>query len=156
MISPELLRRFPFFADFSHDELKQLAMLGEEQQFYPEQLLFIEGEHASQFYFLVKGEVDVTLTLGDQEMVFTPLSTIPAGELLGWSALIEPRMYTSSAQALKPCRVIAFDGVKLERLAAANPHFCSILMKKVAQTISRRLKDTRTQLLSLVAQPTQS
>lgn len=154
MISPELLRRFPFFADFSPEELKRLAILGEEQPLSTGQLLFTEGEHAHRLYFLLEGEVDIMLTLGEREVVPTPLSTVPAGDVLGWSALIEPHLYTASAQATRPSRVVAFDGSALARDAAATPHFYGTFMKKLAQTISTRLKDTRTQLLSLVVQPT--
>ncbi len=154
MISPELLRRFPFFADFSPEELKRLAMLGEEQPLSTGQLLFTEGEHVDRLYFLIEGEVDIMLTLGEREVVPTPLSTVPSGDVLGWSALIEPHLYTASAQATRPGRVVAFDGSALARDAAATPHFYGTFMKKLAQTISTRLKDTRTQLLSLVVQPT--
>ena len=154
MISPELLRRFPFFGDFTHEELKQLAMLGEERWLSTGQVLFGEGEHAAALYFLVEGEVEIMLALGEPDLTLIPLSAIPVGEMLGWSALIEPRFYTASAQVSRPSRVIAFDGTKLEQVAAAQPHFCSLLMKKLAQTISGRLKDSRTQLLSLAVQPT--
>ena len=154
MISPELLRRFPFFADFSPDELKQLAMLAEEQSLNTGQTLFAEGERADKFYFLIEGEADIMLTIGEQERVHTSLSTVPAGDLLGWSALIEPRLYTASARVTRPSRVMAFAGAELEQVAAANPHFYGLFMKKLAQLISHRLRDTRTQLLSLAVHPT--
>jgi hypothetical protein len=82
-----------------------------------------------------------------------PLSTVPPGQPLGWSAIVEPHTFTASARAAGASRVVAFDGLAVARLADENCHFCSLLMKKVAQTISGRLKDTRIQLLSLVVVP---
>jgi CRP-like cAMP-binding protein len=153
MISPELLRRYPFFADFSYEELKRLAMAGEEWTLTAGQLLFGDGQHANNLYFLIEGEVEITLMTDEPDLENVPLSTIPSGELLGWSALVEPHIYTASARTTRHSRVIAFDALELEQMVADQPHLCGVLMKKVAQTLSRRLKDTRIQLLSLAAQP---
>jgi CRP-like cAMP-binding protein len=59
MVSPELLRRFVFFAGFSDEELKQLAMAGREQAAAVGEILFTEGKHAHNLYFLTEGAVDI-------------------------------------------------------------------------------------------------
>jgi hypothetical protein len=54
--------------------------------------------------------------------------------------------------ATRPSRVIVFAGADLEKLMS-DDHFSCLLMKKIAQVIGQRLKDTRIQLLSLLTQP---
>jgi len=151
MVSPELLRRFVFFAGVSDEELKQLAMAGREQAASVGEVLFTEGKHAHNFYFLTEGTVEL-LNVGSGNQESIAISSLPAGELLGWSAVIAPYIYTATARAARPSRVIVFAGADLEKLMS-DDHFSSLLMKKIAQVIGQRLKDTRIQLLSLVTRP---
>jgi CRP-like cAMP-binding protein len=152
MISPELLRRFPFFAGFSANELKQFAMAGREHSLAAGERLFAEGEPANECYFLIEGEIEILICSDPDCRESVPLSTLPAGELVGWSALVEPHIYTASACAARSSRVIAFHRAELEVLAADAQLHCR-LVAKVAQTIGRRLKDARVQLLSVAARP---
>jgi len=152
MVSPELLRRFTFFGGFSDEELKQLAMASREQAVSAGEVLFAEGKRADNLYFVAEGEVEILNRDGGSEEGVA-LSSLPAGELLGWSAVLEPYIYTATARATRPGRVIVFARAELEKLIA-NDHFCSLLMKKIAQVIGQRLKDTRIQLLSLFSQRT--
>jgi len=152
MVSPELLRRFVFFGGFSDEELKQLAMAGREQAASVGEVLFTEGKHAHNLYFLTEGVVEL-LNVGSGNQESVAISSLPAGELLGWSAVIEPYIYTATARAARPSRVIVFAGADLEKLMS-DDRFASLLLKKVAQVIEQRLKDTRIQLLSLLSERT--
>ena len=44
MVSPELLRRFPFFAGLSEEQINQIAMISEEERYEADEYLFQEGE----------------------------------------------------------------------------------------------------------------
>ncbi|HEX9187085.1 MAG TPA: cyclic nucleotide-binding domain-containing protein [Vicinamibacteria bacterium] len=147
MISPELLRRHAFFADLSAAELEALATVGAEQLLAAGEMLFTEGGRADQFYFLAEGEMETLLKTDDEDI---SLSAIPPGEPVGWSALIEPHVYTASARATRPSKVIAFPRATLAALLE-DDHVAATLMKKLAELISRRLRDTQVQLLSLTA-----
>ena len=109
--------------------------------------LFTEGCRADHFYFLAEGEME-TLLKTDGEDIF--VSSIPPGDPVGWPALIDPHIYTASARATRLSRVIAFPRPTLAALLE-DDHFAAVLMKKLAELISRRLRDTQVQLLSLTA-----
>ncbi len=147
MISPELLRRHTFFGGFTPASLKELAMVGGEQTLAAGERLFTEGGRADHFYFLAEGEMETLLKTDEEDIC---ISTIPAGDPVGWSALIEPHIYTASARATRPSKVIAFPRPTLAALLE-DDHFAAVLMKKLADLISRRLRDTQIQLLSLTA-----
>jgi CRP-like cAMP-binding protein len=147
MISPELLRRHTFFGGFSPDALKELAMAGSEQALAAGERLFTEGARAGHFYFLAEGEMETLLKTDDEDIC---ISTIPPGDPVGWSALIEPHIYTASARATRPSKVIAFPRPTLAALLE-DDRLAAVLMKKLADLISRRLRDTQVQLLSLTA-----
>jgi len=148
MISPELLRRYSFFGGFTLKELKELALSGREQSVAEGETLFGEGDRADHLFFLADGEME-TLIRAEEEGDIS-LSTLPPGEPVGWSALIEPHLYTASARATRPSRVIAFGRPELAKLME-DAHFASILLGTLAEVISRRLRDTQIQLLSLEA-----
>jgi CRP-like cAMP-binding protein len=147
MISPELLRRHTFFGGFSPDALKELAMAGIEQTLAAGERLFDEGGRADHFYFLAEGEMETLLKTDEEDIC---ISSIPPGDPVGWSALIEPHIYTASARATRPSKVIAFPRPLLAALLE-DDRLAAVLMKKLADLISRRLRDTQVQLLSLTA-----
>ena len=125
-------------------------MAGREQAAPAGETLFTEGKHAHNLYFLTEGEVEI-LNVGTGNKESIAVSSLPAGELLGWSAVIEPYIYTATARATRPSRVIVFAGAELEKLMS-DDHFSCLLIKKIAQVIGQRLKDTRIQLLSLLTE----
>lgn len=145
MISPELLRRHAFFGGFSVAEIEELARSAREHALAPGEMLFTEGARADQFYFLAAGEMETLLKTDEEDI--SP-SSIPPGEPIGWSALIEPHVYTASARANRPSIVVAFPRSTLAA-SLEDDHFAATLMKKLAELISRRLRDTQVQLLGL-------
>ena len=64
MISPELLRHYPYFAEISDESLRQIAMIADEQIVPAGTVLFREGDKAEALYILAEGEIDIQYTLG--------------------------------------------------------------------------------------------
>ncbi len=93
MISPEILRRYPYFASAKDEGLRDLAMICEEELIPAGTVMYREGDKADKLFILVDGEVDIQYTLGSGEL--RTVDTIVPGELLMWSALVEP--YKSTA-----------------------------------------------------------
>jgi CRP-like cAMP-binding protein len=145
VISPDVLRRHAFFGGFSDAEVEELARSAREHVLAAGELLFTEGARADQFFFLAAGEVETLLKTDEEDIA---LSSIPPGEPIGWSALIEPHVYTATARANRPSRVIAFPRSTLAA-SLENDHFAATFLKKLAELISRRLRDTQVQLLGL-------
>ena len=111
MISPEILRRYPFFAAAHDDSLRELAMMCEEESIPSGTVMYREGDKADKLYILVEGEVDIQYTLGSGEL--RTVDTIVAGELMVWSALVEPYKSTAVVTTREHCRVIALNAVRL-------------------------------------------
>ena len=58
MISPEILRRYPYFAAADDKELRDLAMLCEEESIPSGTVMYQEGDRADKLYIRVEGEVE--------------------------------------------------------------------------------------------------
>ena len=147
MISPELLRRHTFFGGLSAAELEQLATAGRERTLAAGEMLFTEGARADHFYFLAEGEIETLLKTDGEDL---SLSSIPPG---GAGGVVRPH------RAARLHRLGARDAA-LGRDRVPPPHagrpprgrpLRGRLMKRLAELISRRLRDTQVQLLGLTA-----
>ncbi|MGD2157127.1 MAG: cyclic nucleotide-binding domain-containing protein, partial [Anaerolineales bacterium] len=127
MVSPEILRRYPFFAGLSIDRINKLAKVGEEKSFEEEHYFFYEDQKLTHFYLNLEGTIAIVLEVPKRDVehkvseqfsrtLLTKdiiISTIGPGEMFGWSGLVPPHKATASAKAQTDCRVITFDCDKL-------------------------------------------
>lgn len=147
MISPEMLRRYPYFADVSEDSLRQIAMEAEEISAPAGTVLFQEGDPAEKLYILVDGELDIEYTLGSGER--RVVDTLVAGELSMWSALVEPFKSTAVGTVRKDAKLIAIDGEKIRELAKKDHDLGYRLMSSLTQLLAARLEGARVQLATV-------
>jgi CRP/FNR family cyclic AMP-dependent transcriptional regulator len=112
-------------------------------------LIFREDDSAHTLYLILDGWVDVVINTdakGEQHELVTTLSP---GDILGWSALVDPYVYTGSAICASPVEVIEFKGADLLGLFELDPRLCGVVMRRVCQVIANRLRSTRLQMVSL-------
>ncbi len=164
MVSPELLRRYPFFVGLSMEQIVTLAKTADEMTVEAEHYFFREGEELDHFYLVLEGEVGILIDLPDQRVdqpISQPLtddfkaneiviSTIGPEEMFAWSALVPSHNATSSGKALTPSRVISFDCRALREIFKEDGQFSYVMMQKVAQVIRERLRDMRIESLSVL------
>jgi CRP/FNR family transcriptional regulator, cyclic AMP receptor protein len=153
MVSTELLRRYPFFAGFDDNMLRQLAMISNETEFDADEVLFQGGSHADFLYLLRTGVVELHYVVADErgmeKIQDHIVGMINPGDLFGISAVVEPFRYTSSAVATVPSRVIKIEGETLRALCASNLELKALVQERVAATAFKRLQDARVQLLAV-------
>ena len=93
---------------------------------------------------VTSGEVDIVYRLGDGREV-TAESAI-AGEVLGWSALLEPYKLTASVVGRKDGELVAIEGKKLRELCEVDTWLGYQLMIEIARVLRDRLSGLRVQL----------
>jgi CRP-like cAMP-binding protein len=146
MVSPELLRRYPFFCCLDDAQLKALAMIGQESEFEQGAMLFQEGEPARQLWLLMNGSVDLYYQTDANRGEPLLVGQINPGEVFAISALIEPYRLTSSARAGEDCRALCFDGSALRALCEVDCKLGYLLMRQLAASAIERLNFTRVEL----------
>jgi CRP/FNR family transcriptional regulator, cyclic AMP receptor protein len=150
MVSPELLRRFPFFGIFNDNQLKKIAMISEEINVPTGTKLFDECAQANALYLLVDGSIDLMYKSEEEfhpktKKVF-PVGEINPEEVFGISSVLEPYEYKSTALASKDSKILRIDGENLRKLMKEDPEFGCSLMHQIARVIMERLTYTRIQL----------
>lgn len=144
MISPEVLRRYPYFAGINDESLKQLAMIAEERTIPDDTVMFREGDPANYLSIILKGEVNIQYVLGDGEV--RTVDTLVEGDLLMWSALVEPYKATAIGTTTKETHLARIDAAKLRVLCDREPLLGYRLMTQVAKLLANRLEGARVQL----------
>lgn len=150
MISPEILRRYPFFGTLSDAQIKAMAMIGEEEAIVSGTVVCEEGKPAKALCLLLQGSVCLYYK---SEEEFHPerrkdflVGEINPGEVFAISALIEPYINTATVKAEKDCRVIKFDAIELKELIEKDPKLYCKLMREIAKAAMDRLAFARVQL----------
>ena len=147
MISPELLRRYPFFAQLNDKQLKAIAMIAEEKSYSKDTLLLKENMPANKLMVLVEGDVDLIYSGGGEGAIVNALvGSIAPGEVLGVSSLIEPYRFISSAKAVAPVKLLEIDGAVLRSLMDVDNSLGYAVMRNASAAVLERLKYTQVEL----------
>ncbi len=108
-----------------------------------DRLIFEEGKPADYLYLLARG--GVTLYIQQEGSVNFILDA--PGSVFGWSALVEPNIYTASARTFRPCQVLAIERFSLERIMERHPREAYQVMKRLAGVVSQRLINSYQEIL---------
>jgi CRP-like cAMP-binding protein len=152
MISPELLRRYPFFNFMDDTQLNAVAMITEETTYKKDELLIEAGKSANQLYFLIEGSVAYFYHVTTENDPYYNkdyyISSINPGEIFGISALIEPYIFTATMRTEKASRIIQINAQALRALCEVDLRLSAGLSRAVAKAAMERLQLTRIQLIA--------
>jgi CRP-like cAMP-binding protein len=165
MVSPELIRRYSFFAGLGHQHLVALAKSADVETAESGYKFFCEGKELNEFYLVVEGAVSINFAVpdpdveqevsdqltGDLKTKDVTVSTVGSGDVFGWSAVLPPTYATAGATAVTPCRVIVFDCKKLRESFEEDTEFGYLMLQRAARVMRERLRDVRIESLSLHA-----
>ena len=147
MISPELLRRYPFFGHLSQAQLASMAMIGEEINLIDDQVVLEEGKPAQALYFLLEGGIDLYYTVKEdarqKDCKEILVCQINVGEPFGISTLIEPNVLTASVRSNGTSQVLQFNREALKAAMKADPALELALVREMAKAAIQRLDATR-------------
>jgi CRP-like cAMP-binding protein len=152
MVSPELLRRFPFFGFVNGHELQAVAIIANEVTFKKDDTVLENDQVANALHLVIDGSMSlyyVVTTENDpsyRKEYF--VSDVNPGEIFGISALIEPFIYTGTVRANSVSHVLKIDAPALRALCEADAKLAYGLMREVAKAAMHRLHDTRVLLVS--------
>lgn len=143
MRSPEL-QRYRYFAGLPQSLLEQIAWISSVRPFKTGERLIEEGAPASQLMIVKSGQVDIIYRIGDGREV-TAESAV-GGDVIAWSALLEPYVLTASGVGRKDGELIAIEAARLREMCNADSWLGYRLMTEIARGLRDRLTGLRVQL----------
>lgn len=143
-----LVAEQPFFKGLQPQYFLSFNECAELLRFRAHEKIFEKGHEAEKFYLITSGEVAVETAFVPGEGVVT-IQTLGQGDPLGWSWLYPPYEWHFSARAVSQVEAIAFDAKRLRQAAAENKAFGYEVAMRVGYMLSKRLQQTRAELLNL-------
>ncbi len=126
------LARVPLFSEMDPGRLKLLAFASKRLTFAPGEELFRQGDVGDAAYVILKGEVDVFVGEGENEIIVNRLAT---NELVGDMALLSTNPRLSTVWARTEVEVLELRKELFLELIEGNPHMAA----QIARAMSDRL-----------------
>ncbi len=142
-----LLKEHPFFWDMENTYVDLIAGCGRNQVYKPDDWLAREGDMADMFYVIREGRVAVETEIPGRGRVV--LATIGAGEIVGWSWIFPPYLWTFDVRVRQTAHVVALDGKCLREKCEADKAMGYQLMKRFSRIMAERLKAARLQVMDI-------
>ena len=136
------------FQDLTPTQLKQLQPLFIPCEFNANTVLFEQGDPAENLFTVVSGEVVVNFKPDDGPTIV--VACVQPGSIVGWSAALGSRRYTSSAVCTTYTELLRVRGDDLRRLCLQHPDTGMIFLDRLSTVIAERLHSTHDLVLSLL------
>jgi len=136
-----------FFHSIPLPILRLLEPIVCERDFAPGVQIFVEGIKHPDIHIVRHGHVRLEMLIPGRGR--TPILSLGAGDLLGWSPLLSESEMTATAVPLDAVTTLAFPANLLRQICESNHDVGFHFMSRLATAIANRLTATRLQLLDL-------
>lgn len=147
-MTKETIESLSIFQNLEQDDLDLLVGLFESEEYDADQKIFQQGQRADKVHILIEGEIEIQFKPYDGEVI--TVSNIHAGDIFGWSAVLGRWDYTSDAVAIKDGHGLSMQGKVLREFCAEHPTTGIILLERLAEVISARLRSTHEKVVGLL------
>lgn len=148
-ITVEALKKIVFFKEFDSATIEKILKISEVKEFNVKEKIFDDHQKIIEIYVLLEGKVILGINIPGKGKI--NLGTIFPGQLFSWSALFPPNISTAYAYADTPVKILSVKASKILELVGDNDTFGYRFMRIIGKTLSKRLNDTRFQLINLAS-----
>lgn len=127
---------------------QRMAESAETLEVPPGGLVFAEGQNADALYVVQSGTIQLSVNQRERDLA---VASVGPGELLGWSWLVPPHRWDFDAVSVSGARLARVPAELLRTAMQDDPADAAALSAAMLAVVSRRLRDTRIQLLDLFA-----
>jgi CRP/FNR family transcriptional regulator, cyclic AMP receptor protein len=142
-----LLRDHPFLKGLEPEYVALLAGCAANVRFGGGSFVFREGEAADRCFLIREGKMALEIAAAGRGSII--VQTLGAGDVAGFSWLLEPHRWQFDGRAVEPVHAIALDGTCLRGKCADDPRLGFELTQLFARLAIQRLQATRLQLLDV-------
>ncbi len=146
----EVLRKCDLFRGLDKEQIDVVEGLCTAEEFEPGTVMCKQGAKADKIYVIEDGVAGIILEVGQlsQRQVQAALDF----DVAGWSALIEPYVYTATVKAIEKTRVLTFNARELGRLLRDRTDIGYKVGPAIAYVVAKRLHYAYNQLLGVTSQ----
>lgn len=141
MVPPATLAQTRLFEGLADHQLERFAALASEVAYNAGDTIFEEGAEACCLYVLLDGKVKIHTQLTSRPENISMAVLNQPGQVIGWSGFLAEARYTGSATCLEDSCLLEFDGAAFMALLEADPALGFVIMRRLADVISSRLRN---------------
>jgi len=146
----DFFERLPIFSGLSCDQRELLRPLFVPMDCFSGTVLFEQGDPAEYLYLVVTGEVVIRFKPEDGSAI--TVARVRPGGIVGWSAALGSRSYTSGAICEEYTQMLRLCGQDLCQLCDRYPETGILILERLATVIAERLRNTHEQVMALLKQ----
>jgi len=136
MMIVEAIEESDLFKGVSSAFMDEIGRAGEIRNCKRDAVVFKAGEKARFVYQLLEGQIDIMMA--EKEIIHFTVNR--PGEIFGWSALVEPYVYTATAKCKADSRVVRISRDSIEAIILQYPSDGLALLRHLTSIISQRLR----------------
>jgi CRP/FNR family cyclic AMP-dependent transcriptional regulator len=147
----DILKQSDLFGALDAAHLNKVATYSRGVSYREGEMIFREGDAAAELYILTDGRVALEMEVRpvpNRPAIPTALEVVSKNEFFGWSALVEPYVFTLSARCMTRCTAVAIKGDMFRKTMNDDPVLGYEIMKALCKLLSLRLANTRLRLIS--------
>ncbi|HUH65488.1 MAG TPA: cyclic nucleotide-binding domain-containing protein [Syntrophales bacterium] len=145
MTSIDTLKTYNFFKGFTDEELKKFADIATEESFRAGIQVWKKGTPAEKISLLKEGKVLMTMDTyagPTRPPMQVTVDIVTKGDAMGWSAVVEPYIYTLGARCIDDSQLISFSAAKVRDILNSDKALGVKFMHAVAKVVAARLTHT--------------
>jgi len=136
----------PLLANFSAQELQQLATFGDSRTYQADDVVIRQGDDNDHLYLVLKGRLEVFQDIEGPDL---SVAILEAGDSLGEVSVFDPGPASALVKAVVESEVWLITRDSLDNLFAANPKVAYRLVSRIATCLSKRLRQMNDKLTDL-------
>ena len=136
----DMLSGSGMFGDLSRSEIGVLARYMRVYRAVKNDVVFVEGAHGGFMGIVIEGRLRVFKDSGRGSS--KALAEVPAGESLGEMSMIDGLPYSATAVAAESVTLVTLTRADLDQITAKHPALAAKILRRVAQLMSQRLRET--------------
>ena len=145
-VSAADLASLPLFAGVATADLEGLAAASTRRGLSDGETLVEMGQPISEIHWLVAGQLALRVRYENRWVL---VSTLHAGDMLGWSALREDPKALSTTRAIGPAVMVSMPVTGLLGLLTGGSAQSELLLRRLFGIATHHLDESRAQLLQL-------
>lgn len=144
----EVLKKIPFFKEFTDGELSLLLKITQWLRFQPGDIIIKEGSSEKNFSIILKGSVSIRKRTGVGAYKKT-ICNLSMGQSFGEMSFVTGKPRSADIVAEDETYVLRFNSEDIQK-EHGNPQYASLLLKfykKFSEILAERLEDADKQII---------
>jgi len=141
------LKAHPLMRGIPPAKVKALSRHATWETFAAGHAIICEGRPADRVFLIVSGDLQVQIRVPARPPL--TIETLHGGDVLGWSWLVEPHLWTFDALAASDVTALTLRAEALEDAFTKDPELGYLLLRRMVAIMAQRLQGARVQMLDL-------